>query len=42
MTWTKYMNRTLAAFQGAQVDEDADETDWFSSYGQDSEYGLPG
>jgi len=42
MTWTKYMNRTLAAFERVTVKEDAEETDWFSTYGQDSSEGLPG
>jgi len=37
MTWTKYMNGTLAKFNGAEVKENAVETDWFSSYGQKSE-----
>ena len=42
MTWTKYMNRSLAANEHAKVDEDADKTDWFSTYGPKSKYLLDG
>lgn len=36
MTWTKYMNRTLAAFELEEVADDAEYTDWYSTYGQGS------
>ncbi len=35
-TWTRYMNKTLAAFNGAEVSDTAKKTKWFSHYGQKS------
>ncbi len=39
MTWTKYLNRTLATIEGVEIEGDPDQTDWFSQYGQNSSYG---
>ncbi|MBQ9490368.1 MAG: hypothetical protein IKQ25_10815 [Lachnospiraceae bacterium] len=38
MSWTEYMNRTLATLEGKTVKENAVETEWFSDYGQNSPY----
>ena len=39
MTWTKYLNRTLATIEGVEIEGDPDRTEWFSQYGQNSKYG---
>ncbi len=39
MTWTKYLNRTLATIKGVEIEGDPDRTEWFSQYGQNSSYG---